>query len=96
MPDAGLVKSEMILSKPQRQPYTRLDARITQEDGAFTVRIRLHHHLNERDLAGGQEPAPSIEVASMMIAGVAEQFNISEPNISLTIQMENYKDGTWH
>lgn len=74
----------------------RLYARITQESGAFTVRIQLYNPLNQKDLAGGEEPALSIEVASMMIAEVAEQFDISEPNISLNIHMENYKDGTWH
>ena len=29
-----------------------------------------------------------------MFAGVAEEFDISEANISLTIRMENYRDGT--
>ena len=93
-----IYKSERIteLRKAPRQRFTRLNARITQEYGAFTVRIQLHHHLSHKDLAGGEEPAPTIEVASMMIAGVAEQFDISESNIALTIHMENFKDGTWH
>ena len=86
----------MKLSTSQRQRFTRLNARITQEHGAFTVNIQLGHHLRHKNLAGGEETAASIEIASVMIAGVAEEFDISEADISLTIHMENYRDGTWH
>ena len=79
-----------------KQRFTRLNARITQEYGAFTVNIQLGHHLRHRDIAGGEETAASIEIASVMIAGVAEEFDISEAHIALTIRMENYRDGTWH
>ena len=82
--------------KSLKQRFTRLNARITQEHGAFTVRIQLGHHLRHKDLAGGEETAASIEIASVMIAGIAEEFDISEANISLTIHMENFREGTRH
>ena len=78
------------------QRFTRLDAQITQEHGAFTVRIQLGHHLHHNDLAGGEETAGSIETASNMISAVAKEFDISEAHISLSIHMENVREGTWH
>ena len=86
----------MKAGKSRGQRFTRLDAQITQEHGAFTVRIQLGHHLHPRDLAGGEETAASIEVASDMITGVAKEFDISEAHISLSIRMENLREGTWH
>ena len=76
--------------------FTRLKAQITQEHGAFTVRIQLAHHLRHEDLAGGEESAPSLEIASTMISEVAKEFHISAAHIALTIHMENYREGTWH
>ena len=71
-------------------------ARITQELDAFTVRITLENPRNDNDRAGGEERAPSFEEASALISGVAKRFRISESNVSLSIQMENYRDGTLH
>ena len=76
--------------------FTHLDARITQEDGAFTLGIQLSNHLTPGDCAGGLQEAASIEMASEMIAGVAEQFGILQSAISISIFMENFKDGTRH
>lgn len=76
--------------------FTRLDARITQENGAFTLGIQLRNHLTPGDFAGGLQGAASIEKASEMIAGVAAQFGILQPAISISIFMENFKVGTRH
>ena len=54
--------------------YTRLHARITQEEGAFTVSVRLLNHLKQDQKAWGQEVAVSIDMASVMINSIAEQF----------------------
>jgi hypothetical protein len=56
----------------------------------------LGHHLHQKDLAGGEETAASIEIASNMISDVAKEFDISEAHISLSIHMENFSEGTWH
>ena len=79
-----------------RDNYTRLYARITQEEGAFTVTVRLLNHLKQEQKAGGEEIAPSIDVASVMIDAIAEQFGIERNCISVKIVMENFKDGTLH
>ena len=76
--------------------YTRLHARITQEEGAFTVSVRLLNHLKQDEKAWGQEVAVSIDMASVMIDSIAEQFGIEQPCISVSIVMDNFKDGTFH
>jgi hypothetical protein len=85
----------------QNQPpgvgtFTRLYAKISQEDGAFTVSVRLQNHLKKSETAWGEELAPSIEVASSMINALAAQFSIPQEHISIAIRMETYRDGTLH
>ena len=76
--------------------FTRLYAKIQQEDGAYTVSVRLHNHRKKIEAAWGEEIAPSIEVASMMIGSIAKNFSISQKCISIVIGMENFRDGTLH
>lgn len=76
--------------------FTRLHARITQENGAFTVSIRMLNHLKQDDRAWGQETAASVEMASTMIGQLAAQFSIPQNAISIKFVMENFKDGTQH
>jgi hypothetical protein len=76
--------------------FTRLAARIREEDGAFTVTVRLQNHRKKSEAAWGQEIAPSIEMASLMIGALAEQFSIPQKRISIRIDMENFRDGTLH
>jgi hypothetical protein len=76
--------------------FTRLEARIRQEDGAFTVSVRLQNHRKKSDVAWGQEIAPTIEMASVMIGSLAEQFSIPQKHISIHIDMEKFRDGTFH
>ena len=76
--------------------FTRLYARIREEDGAFTVSVRLQNHLKQTEAAWGQEIAASIEIASSMIGAIAQQFSIPQKCISIDIGMDNYRDGTRH
>ena len=76
--------------------FTRLDARIVEEDGAFTVRVRMLNHLNQEQCAWGEEIAATIDMASLMIGCLATQFSISQSCISIKIIMSNLKDGTLH
>ena len=76
--------------------YTRLHARITQEEGAFTVSVRLLNHIKQDEKAWGEEIAISIDKASLMIDSIAEQFCIPQKYISVSIVMDNFKDGTFH
>jgi hypothetical protein len=45
--------------------FTRLHARITQEDGAFTVSVRMLNHLKQDERAWGEEIAASIEYGEL-------------------------------
>ena len=76
--------------------FTRLHARIVQEEGAFTVRVRLLNHLKQEESAWGQEIAATIDMASSTIEGLARQFRISKNCISIRIVMDEVKEGTFH
>ena len=76
--------------------FTRLAARIREEDGAFTITVRLQNHRKKSEAAWGQEIAPTIEMASSMIGALAEQFSIPQKRISIHIEMENLRDGSLH
>jgi hypothetical protein len=83
-------------NQPPGVTFTRLYAKISQEDGVFTVSVRLQNHLKKSDAAWGEELAPSIEVASSMIDALAAQFSIPQEHISIAIRMETFRDGTQH
>ena len=76
--------------------FTRLHAQIIQEDGAFTVNVRMLNHLDNDDRAWGQEIAVSIDMASALIESIAKQYSIPVNCISINIVMDNFKDGTLH
>ena len=76
--------------------FTLLDARITEEEGNFTISVRMRNHLSEDDRAWGVEKANSIETASKMIRDLAAQFSIPQKGISIKIVMNNFRDGTVH
>jgi hypothetical protein len=76
--------------------FTRLHARITEENGTFTVTVRLVNHRKTHEGAWGEEIATSIDMASAMIDSIAKQFRISQKSISVKIVMDTFKDGTFH
>ena len=82
--------------RPTSCTFTRLHARVTEEDGAFTVSIRMLNHLKSDECAWGQEVAPTLDIASSMIDSVANEFSIEMSCISIKIIMDNFKSGTFH
>jgi pantothenate synthetase len=76
--------------------FTRLYAKIRQEDGVFTVSVRLQNHLKPDEAAWGEEVANSIEIASSMIGLLAAEFSITEEFISIDIRMDDFRHGTLH
>ncbi|MGV3635041.1 MAG: hypothetical protein ACO1NY_11895 [Pseudorhodoplanes sp.] len=81
---------------PSGPGFTHLNARITQELGAFTVSIRMYCSAWEQDRAWGEEIAPSIEVAGEMISGLAARYAIPQDRITIHLVMTNARDGTRH
>ena len=76
--------------------FTRLHAHIVEEDGAFTVRVRMHNHLNAEQSCWGEEIAATFDMASSMVGSLAHQFSIPENCVSIKIIMRRLKDGTLH
>jgi hypothetical protein len=76
--------------------FTRLYAYIVEEDGAFTVRVRMLNHLKTEQSCWGEEIAATFDMASLMIGSLASRFSISEDCVSIKIIMRRMKDGTLH
>jgi hypothetical protein len=78
--------------------FTRLFARILEEDGAYVVQVRLDNHALGRaeDTAWGEELADSVESASEMIADLAARFSISEDFVTLELRLDNIAENTRH
>ena len=86
----------MSISLPDSPSFTRLDARIIQEENLFTVTVRLFDHRRQGEGAWGEEIAASIDSASRMIDAIAQKYSISQDHISVSIVMDSFKDGTFH
>ena len=84
------------ISSSSNPTFTRLDARILQEENVFMVTVRLFDHRRQGEGAWGEEITTSIDSASRMIDAIAEKFSISQKHISINIVMDNFKDGTFH
>jgi len=84
------------LKNQQNLGFTRLDAHIVEEDGAFTVRVRMRNHLKLDQSCWGEEIAATFESASSMIGSLANQFSIAQGCISIKLVMRRFKDGTLH
>ena len=76
--------------------YTHLEAKILQENGMYTVTVRLENRGNTSDSAWGSHHVPTFEEASSLIGALARKFNILQDEISLDIEMENLRDSTRH
>ena len=76
--------------------FTRLHAHIVEEDGAFTVRVRMLNHLQQEQSAWGEEIVATFDLANSMIGSLASQFSIPQSGISIKIMMRRFNDGTLH
>ena len=76
--------------------FTNLAVRITQEDDGFIVQVRLYSQVSPENTAWGEEPADSLEAASMMVEALAAEFSILAAQIKIDILMLNPRAGTRH
>jgi hypothetical protein len=86
-----LVESEIGTSA-----YTHLFACVTEEDGSFSVQVRLSNTVKGGNTAWGEEVTDCFETASMLIAALAAEFSIPTERIRIEIRMHNSTDGTRH
>jgi len=56
----------------------------------------LFDHRRQGEGAWGEEITTSIDSASRMIDAIAQKYSISQKHISVSIVMDNLKDGTFH
>ena len=82
--------------KPNAPRYTHLSALLSQEDGCFTVQIRLYDEASPNKGICGEEIADSIETASALLDTLAEAYAIPQHRIKIRVQMENAREGTRH
>ncbi len=76
--------------------YTHLSALVSQEDGCFTVQIRLYDEATPNKGICGEEIADSIETASALLDTLAEAYSIPQHRIKIRVQMDNAREGTRH
>ena len=76
--------------------FTRLDAYIVEEDGAFCVRVRVRNHNDEAESAWGEEFANSIELATEMVNALTKTYSIEQNHVTVSIVIDRYRDGTFH
>src|ERR1044072_5887944 len=82
--------------EPTRAHYTDLFASISEEDGSFTVQVRLYDQAKPGSGAWGEETADSIEAASVWVGALAAEFSIPQARIKIEIRMNNMTSGTRH
>jgi hypothetical protein len=76
--------------------YTHLFATISEDDGGFTVQVKLHTNGKSSKAAWGQEIADSFETASSLIEALAHDFSIAQTCIKIEIRMSRMTEGTRH
>jgi hypothetical protein len=76
--------------------YTKLLARISQEEDGYMVEVTLLNETKPGNSAWGEELVDSFETASELVAALAGEFSIGQGGIEIEIRMHNHKHGTRH
>jgi hypothetical protein len=84
--------------RPRRglKRFTHLAASVSEEDGSFTVQVRLYHETEPENRAWAEEIADSFEAASDMLGDLAAAYAIPQTHVEITLRLENARDGTRH
>jgi hypothetical protein len=86
----------LIESETRTSRYTHLFACISEDDGGYTVQVRLSNSVKPENTAWGEEIADSFETASMLVAALAAEFSIERERIKIEIRLEKITEGTLH
>jgi hypothetical protein len=92
----GTVRYSRIRRRRELTRFTHLAACVSEEDGGFTVQVRLSHEVEPENRAWGEEIADSFEAASAMLGDLAAVYSIPQTHIEITLRLENSRDGTRH
>jgi hypothetical protein len=90
------VRYPRIRPRRGRLRFTHLAASVSEEDGNFTLQVRLSHETKPENRVWGEEVADSFETASAMLGDLAAAYSIPQSNIEITLRLENARDGTRH
>jgi hypothetical protein len=98
------VRSTRIRAQRRLPRFTHLAACVSEEDGGFTVQVRLYHQAKSKNRAWGEEIADSFEeeiadsfeTASAMLGDLAAAYSIPQTHITISVLMENARGGTRH
>jgi hypothetical protein len=90
------VRYSRIRARRASSRFTHLSACVSEEDGGFTVQVRLSHEAEPENRAWGEEIADSFETASAMLGDLAAGYGIPQTHIEIVLRMENARDGTRH
>jgi len=90
--------TKTIRTRARRGPprSTHLAACVSEEEGGFTVQVRLYHQSKPENGAWGEEVADSFEIASAMLGDLAAAYSIPQTHITISVRMENAREGTRH
>jgi hypothetical protein len=73
-----------------------LSASVSEEDGHFTVQVKLYDEARPENGVWGEEIAESIEAASAMLDELAAAYEIPQARIKIQVRMANAREGTRH
>jgi protein-disulfide isomerase len=90
------VRHTRIRTRRGRPRFTHLAACVSEEEGSFTVHVRLYHEAKPENRAWGEEVADSFEAASAILGDLASALSIPQTNIKISVRMENVREGTRH
>ncbi len=76
--------------------FTHLSASVSEEDGGFTVQVKLYDEAKPEKGVWGEEIAESIEAASAMLDELAAAYSIPQARIKIQVRMANAREGTRH
>ncbi len=82
--------------RPGASRFTHLSASVSEEDGRFTVQVRLYDEAKPDKGVWGEESAESSEAASAMLGELAAASSIPQARIKIRVQMANAREGTRH
>ncbi len=82
--------------RPKPSRYTHLSACVSEEDGGFTVQVRLYHEAKPEKGVWGEEIAASFEAASAMLGELAGAYSIPQARINIRVRMGNPRESTRH
>lgn len=89
--DEGVVKV-----KKRAVPFVKMWADVVQDDGCFVVTLMFEDASKRQFILDEAFESHTLEEASEQITSLADDFKIKRKDLTFSLKMENYRDGTIH